>query len=1315
MTTGLGDEPIALPGRWDDFGRRWQAWRQRHDRRRWASSWQGEAFRQGCLRFPSPWDDQLLETRLSLRVGNQLAYLLLDSKGRRALVFAGLVTNGHELEAVFLPEENEWLHAPVSVAPASWYAKGLERLAAQLEEASALADGMAPQRRQRLWLEGHPNFAHQLLNGLTCLDQVNAAALGPVLKEGPEAFGPLRELFPAVLWLDATEAEAGAWFELPLSQRPERISRDLRLLLLGYAAAHQSSTARQLEQRLQAWKAGGGWVLAVSVKARGAVAEGLNGLLAAWLAALARQGPLPLLLIDGFSLPSGASSATVVPTYRCPMGEVISAEAEQISQLEAALKAASLEPERLVCAGRPLLEALQLLQYADAYLMHQGTVQHKIGWFQESIPGIVHSNSQRNCGGSHSGGGMGETAPIWFPAEGCEDLEAGPRGRYRFRPEWEQQGVKWLCDQLRELGINMNRTEPEPADVTRKTVQAESLHDLDLWVLDRSLRRYQQWIVDQIPFCVEIEGTEYSFHCCRTTADRNHLELHRCSDGAPFVLSSDPCGSGFSLMQSRPEPLIATPPARPWLDRAPVLRIGDPNFAHFLWNELDPLLHLLNRAQQRGERLAVVQDSDSVLDLSSLEGVELLPQAVLEQRPSVHVGAMRVSEVARRTVLASLGAPPVAEANAAKPPLLILGVRGPGRRELLDEDRLLPDVICQLQQRWPTLRICLDGFTFQHNNRHDPTSLARSEAIAARIARIQAACPGIALETLHGLSFESYLPRVAEASFYITHEGTIQHKIGWMYPEIPGLCLVAGPHGEAVGRWHRDQCEGAHQLAVLPTGLLQHVMEQQRDQPFECRDPVAMFEAIERLLAPHLDRLTATQAEPEAADLIALVWQSSDPGRALTAFMQRCLAEAGESHSRVFELCLAACMSRDSTHLDAAGERLARLPADDLWVRLHRLRLQNARGDQLEQLQNTALSLLDAAGQLDASSRQLLASLLSSRLEPLQLALLLPEFSQQDLQLLQGRQGDPAVAAVLAARLLEQMGNASPQDCSDAGWLYSQLAISLRRPFQSWDSPEVADPARLDDLVDRISAALREGRGFGVIRLGDGEGRFLAGQTSDLEGATRNGDRCDPALEATGGHLPAETQRDLLERFRQALQQADVVGIPDLWQCLAGPEQSFNVAAHLDASPARVWAGGWHLHLQLLQHGAFSRSPFDQVRAVIGTALPPLLRGAGVDLVALPGEDPHWSATSRPEAHYPLVYQQVLQWIDGQVGPGQLVLVGGGLLGKIYVGAIQARGGVGIDVGSVIDLCCGHTGHRGEHRLNPFLAKVAAQAFSVKR
>ncbi|MFN9922391.1 MAG: hypothetical protein ACK55H_00005, partial [Cyanobacteriota bacterium] len=107
----------------------------------------------------------------------------------------------------------------------------------------------------------------------------------------------------------------------------------------------------------------------------------------------------------------------------------------------------------------------------------------------------------------------------------------------------------------------------------------------------------------------------------------------------------------------------------------------------------------------------------------------------------------------------------------------------------------------------------------------------------------------------------------------------------------------------------------------------------------------------------------------------------------------------------------------------------------------------------------------------------------------------------------------------------------------------------------------------------------------------------------------------------------------------------------------------------------------------------------------------PMLQGSGVTFLQLPGEDPHWSAMARPHAHYPVVFRQVLQWINTQVGPGQLVLVGGGLLGKLYVGAIQARGGVAIDIGSVIDLCCGSSGHRGEHRLHPYLAPLARTAF----
>ncbi|MFN5161713.1 MAG: hypothetical protein ACK5IA_07515, partial [Cyanobacteriota bacterium] len=94
--------------------------------------------------------------------------------------------------------------------------------------------------------------------------------------------------------------------------------------------------------------------------------------------------------------------------------------------------------------------------FTDVYFMHQGTVQHKIGWFQQNIPGIIHSNGRRNSGGFHPWSGMGETAPIWFPAAGCADLEDTPRGRYRFLPESQASNVDWLVRQIEELRRSTN-------------------------------------------------------------------------------------------------------------------------------------------------------------------------------------------------------------------------------------------------------------------------------------------------------------------------------------------------------------------------------------------------------------------------------------------------------------------------------------------------------------------------------------------------------------------------------------------------------------------------------------------------------------------------------------------------------------------------------------------------------------------------------------------------------------------------------------------------------------------------------------------
>jgi hypothetical protein len=77
-----------------------------------------------------------------------------------------------------------------------------------------------------------------------------------------------------------------------------------------------------------------------------------------------------------------------------------------------------------------------------------------------------------------------------------------------------------------------------------------------------------------------------------------------------------------------------------------------------------------------------------------------------------------------------------------------------------------------------------------------------------------------------------------------------------------------------------------------------------------------------------------------------------------------------------------------------------------------------------------------------------------------------------------------------------------------------------------------------------------------------------------------------------------------------------------------------------------------------------------------------------------------------------VIYQRVLGWIEQTIRLGMLVLVAAGILGKIYCHAISEKGGIAIDVGSVLDLCAGHSHTRGEYRLHPWLHAWAQQAFT---
>lgn len=389
------------------------------------------------------------------------------------------------------------------------------------------------------------------------------------------------------------------------------------------------------------------------------------------------------------------------------------------------------------------------------------------------------------------------------------------------------------------------------------------LKALNAWVYPRSVRRYQLDILNHQPLAVELKGESYSVENCRADADRNHLLLRQLRDQSDWWLSSSECAEGYKL---KDEPLQPAPNAStlPRMGKGVILRAGNDNFAHFIWNELDPLLRLLHE----GRQLNVVQDNDTVLDLSQLERISRVAPECLAEHPSVRLGGTLVTAAARNTVLEALAReapppPPTKDSN----PVILLGIRGPGRRQLHNEADYFTGLIKALTQHFDHPLILLDGFTYQHNNRHQLQSQQREQTCTQRIEAIIRRCRDAQitgrLDNLSGLTFSTWLQRCEDVSFYVTHEGTMQHKLGWLKPDIPGLCLVGSQRAEAITSWHRMQCEGAGSLSILPTDLYTQDKTPDSEPATEDRDRSFTILDVERAIALSMEQIKAQLEQPK--------------------------------------------------------------------------------------------------------------------------------------------------------------------------------------------------------------------------------------------------------------------------------------------------------------------------------------------------------------------------------------------------------------------------------------------------------------------
>lgn len=249
-----------------------------------------------------------------------------------------------------------------------------------------------------------------------------------------------------------------------------------------------------------------------------------------------------------------------------------------------------------------------------------------------------------------------------------------------------------------------------------------------------------------------------------------------------------------------------------------------------------------------------------------------------------------------------------------------------------------------------------------------------------------------------------------------------------------------------------------------------------------------------------------------------------------------------------------------------------------------------------------------------------------------------------------------------------------------------------------------------EDIVRRIVQALEGRRGFSLVRLGDGEGAFL--RISDEDEVRfahlyrRN--RQDRARVWFDGEIDLDASgfTRTAAGLADVIRNADVVGLPPVsWieheYRIVSPISLSCLVNVIRAMPALDTGQGLCtqlIHRSLHHNGQLAALLRGRARIGLIACHPDapdlLARGFGIGEVVfhrIPGEKLN-AALLGPAAvagrHYPDRFTALMQDLSQPLA-GELFLVAGGLLGKIYCDRIKRSGGVAIDIGSLIDAWLG--------------------------
>ncbi|WP_435102805.1 tetratricopeptide repeat protein [Arhodomonas sp. AD133] len=266
-------------------------------------------------------------------------------------------------------------------------------------------------------------------------------------------------------------------------------------------------------------------------------------------------------------------------------------------------------------------------------------------------------------------------------------------------------------------------------------------------------------------------------------------------------------------------------------------------------------------------------------------------------------------------------------------------------------------------------------------------------------------------------------------------------------------------------------------------------------------------------------------------------------------------------------------------------------------------------------------------------------------------------------------------------------------------------------------------PMQAYETVVKVLQCISVGVPMSLIRIGDGEGNFLdyRREWSEFEASDR-----EEVQKLWWGsvRIGAHEWQRLRGSYLGAVSRADILGVPDfMWRFLITAQEFIRSDTLMPAQrgilnavdrlgeieyaadePADPHGGRCittaHLHYDLAFWGLYElifeycqRCSFitchNDMEGVMRARY-----GVEVDRVYQVPAEFRWREMFRRDderrpSHYPHAFERLCESVEVAY-PGEVFFVAAGFLGKIYCDVIKARGGIALDVGSIVDQWVGH-------------------------